>query len=82
MTYTKYELLRTFRNKRFFILLLAFLLLMYYLLVVSNRCDYNFGGSAIVHMGLFALQYYMVGLLAFGTMVVVLAIGGRISAEC
>ena len=81
VTYTKFELLRTFRNKRFFVFSLGFPLLMYYLLSAPNRHEHNFGGSAYVHTGLFAPQYYMVGLLAFGTMVATLAGGARIAAE-
>lgn len=81
VAYTKFELLRTFRNKRFFIFSLAFPLLMYYLLAGPNKDDHNFGGSPTVHTGLFAPQYYMVGLLAFGTMVAALAGGARIAAE-
>jgi ABC-2 type transport system permease protein len=80
-TYTKFELLRTFRNKRFFVFSLAFPLVMYYLLAAPNRDNHNFGGTDAVHTGLFAPQYYMVGLLAFGTMVAALAGGSRIAAE-
>jgi ABC-2 type transport system permease protein len=80
-TYLKYELLRSFRNKRFFIFSLGFPVIMYFLLAAPNKHDHNFGGSDTVHTGLFAPQYYMVGLLAFGAMIAALAGGARIAAE-
>lgn len=80
-TYLKYELLRSFRNKRFFIFSLGFPVIMYFLLAGPNKNDHNFGGSDTVHTGLFAPQYYMVGLLAFGAMIAALAGGARIAAE-
>lgn len=80
-TYAKYELLRTFRNRRFFIFSLGFPILMYFLLAGPNKNDHNFGGTATVHTGLFAPQYYMVGLLAFGAMIATLAGGARIAGE-
>lgn len=81
MTYTKFELLRTFRNKRFFIFSLGIPILFYFLLAGPNKDEHNFGGTTAHPTGLFAPQYYMVGLLAFGTMVAVLAGGARIAAE-
>jgi ABC-2 type transport system permease protein len=75
-TYMKFELLRTFRNVRFFIFSFAFPLLMYFLLVAPNKDEKNFGNS-----GISAPLYYMVGLAAFGTMIAVMAGGARIAAE-
>ena len=46
-----------------------------------NKDNHNFGGTAAHPTGLFAPQYYMVGLLAFGAMVAVLSGGARIAAE-
>jgi ABC-2 type transport system permease protein len=80
-TYAKYELLRTFRNRRFFIFSLGIPIILYFLLAAPNKNDHNFGGTDKIHTGLFAPQYYMVGLLAFGAMVAVLAGGARIAAE-
>lgn len=80
-TYLKFELLRAFRNRRFFIFSLGFPLVMYYLLAGPNKNDHDFGGTPGHHTGLFAPQYYMVGLLAFGAMVAALAGGARIAAE-
>ncbi|MGH8960985.1 MAG: ABC transporter permease [Jatrophihabitantaceae bacterium] len=80
-TYTRYELLRVFRNRQAFIFALAFPIVMYFLLAGPNKGNHNFGGDATHHTGLFAPQYYMVGLLAFGAMVAVLSGGARIAAE-
>jgi ABC-2 type transport system permease protein len=75
-TYVWYELLRTFRNRRFFLFSIGFPLVLYYLIAGPNRDEQDFLGS-----GLPAPVYYMVGLVAFGTMTAVLSAGARISAE-
>ena len=80
-TYVKYELLRTVRNRRAFIFSLIFPLVMYFLLALPNKDDHNFAGTAQHRTNIFAPQYYMVGLLAFGGMVAVLSGGARIAAE-
>ena len=74
--YTKYELLRTVRNRRFMILALGFPLVLYFLIAAPNRHEQNLGGS-----GISAPLYLMVGLVAFGTMNAVLGSGARIAAE-
>jgi len=76
ITYTKYELLRTFRNRRFFLFSLGFPLVLYFVIAGANRNDHNFDGS-----GISVPLYYMIGLTAFGTMNTVLSTGARISAE-
>jgi ABC-2 type transport system permease protein len=81
LTYTRFELLRTFRNRQSFFFTLAFPILMYFLIAGPNKNNHNFGGDATHHTGLFAPQYYMVGLLGFGSMVAVLSGGARIAAE-
>lgn len=81
VTYTKYELLRTVRNRRSFFFSLFFPLVMYYLLALPNKNNHNFGGTAGNPTHLFAPQYYMTGLLAFGGMIAVLSGGARIAAE-
>jgi len=81
-TYLKYELLRSIRNKRVFIFSLGFPLVFYFIIAGPQRHDHNFGSSAsIPHTGLFAPQYYMVGLLAFGTMVAAMSGGAGIAAD-
>ncbi len=76
LLYTRYELLRTLRNRRFFLLSLGFPLVLYFVVVSPNREVQDFDGSGIS----FPL-YYMVGLAAFGTMSAMLSCGARIAAE-
>lgn len=76
VVYSRYELLRTFRNKRFFLFAVGFPLALYFLIAVPNRHEHDFGGT-----GISAPLYYMVGLVAFGTMGAVLSSGSRIAAE-
>jgi ABC-2 type transport system permease protein len=80
-TYTRFELLRVLRNRQSLIFSMGFPIVMYFLLAGPNKNNHNFGGSKTVHTGLFAPQYYMVGLLAFGAMVAVMSSGPRIAAE-
>jgi ABC-2 type transport system permease protein len=75
-TYTRYELVRTFRNRRFLILSLGFPLVLYFLIAEPNRNVKNLGGSGIP-----APLYLMVGLVAFGAMSAVLSSGARITVE-
>jgi ABC-2 type transport system permease protein len=75
-TYTKFELLRTFRNRRFFLFAWGFPLVLYYLIATPNRDVKDFGGS-----GISASVYVMVGLAGFGAMNAMLSTGARIAAE-
>jgi ABC-2 type transport system permease protein len=75
-SYTRYELVRMFRNRRFFVFSLGFPLVLYYLIAGPNRTNDDLAGS-----GISAPVYYMVGLVAFGAMTAVLSAGARISAE-
>jgi len=74
--YTRFELVRTFRSKRFFVFSLGFPLILYFVIAGPNRHDANFGGSGIP-----APLYYMVGLASFGTMSAMLSTGARIAGE-
>ena len=74
--YVKYELLRTFRNRRFVILALGFPLVIYFLIAAPNRHVQDIGGT-----GISAPLYFMVGLAAFGGMNAVISGGARIAAE-
>jgi ABC-2 type transport system permease protein len=76
LTYTRYELLRLVRNRRFFVFALGFPLVLYFLIAVPNRNVHDLGGS-----GISAPLYFMIGLVAFGTMNGVMSVGGRIAAE-
>ncbi len=75
-SYLRYELLRTVRNRRYFLLALGFPIVLYFLIAGPNRNEHDLGGS-----GLSAPVYYMVGLAAFGAMNAMLSIGGRIATE-
>jgi len=74
--YARYELLRTFRNRRFFIFSLGFPLVLFYAIAGPNRDVASLGGT-----GISAPVYFMVGMVAFGTMNAVLGSGARIAAE-
>jgi ABC-2 type transport system permease protein len=76
LAYARYELLRTFRNRRLYILSIAFPLVLYYAIAAPNRHEHSLGGT-----GISAPVYFMVGLVAFGTMNAVLGSGARIAAE-
>jgi ABC-2 type transport system permease protein len=73
LTYTRYEMLRTLRNRRFFIFSLIFPLVLFYVIAGENRHAHADGIS-------FPL-YYMTGMIAFGTMSAVVAGGARIAVE-
>jgi ABC-2 type transport system permease protein len=76
LVYMRYELLRTLRNRRFFLLSLGLPLILFYVVAGPNRNVHNFDNSGIS----FPL-YYMIGMACFGTMSAMLSCGGRIAAE-
>ncbi|HEY1457090.1 MAG TPA: ABC transporter permease [Solirubrobacteraceae bacterium] len=76
LLYMRYELLRTLRNRRFFLLSLGFPLVLYFLIAAPNRNVHNFASS-----GISAPLYYMTGLASFGTMSAMLSSGARIASE-
>lgn len=76
LEYTRYELLRTFRNRRFVVFALGFPLVLYLAIAGPNRHEANLGNT-----GISAPLYFMVGLVAFGSMNAVLSAGARIAAE-
>ena len=74
--YARYELLRTFRNRRLVVFSFGFPLVLYYAVAAPNRNVHDLGSS-----GLSAPLYFMVSLATFGTMNAVLSSGARIAAE-
>jgi ABC-2 type transport system permease protein len=74
--YTRYELLRAFRNRRFFFFSFGFPLVLYFVIAAPQRGTHDF-----VHSGISAPLYYMAGLASFGTMMSMISSGGRIAAE-
>ena len=75
-TYTRYELLRTIRNRRVVIFALAFPVILFLAIAAPNRNVTDFSGT-----GISIPLYFMVGLAAFATMNAMLASGGRIAAD-
>jgi ABC-2 type transport system permease protein len=76
LAYTRFELLRTLRNRRFMIFSLIFPLALFFALAGANHGTSDFADS-----GISATLYYMVGLLSFGTIAAMLSCGARIAAE-
>lgn len=76
MTYLRYELLRTIRNRRFFLISFAIPVLIYVLVAAPNRHAQGLDGTGIP-----LTVYFMVSLAVFGSMNAVLGAGTRIAAE-
>jgi ABC-2 type transport system permease protein len=76
LAYARYELTRTFRNRRLLIFSLGFPLVLYYVVAGPNRNEGDLAGT-----GISAPVYFMVSLAVFGAMNTALGSGGRIAAE-
>jgi ABC-2 type transport system permease protein len=74
--YLRYELLRTLRNRRFFLFALGFPVVLYFLIAGPNKDVHDLNGS-----GISAPLYFMVSLASFGTMTAMLSTGARIATE-
>lgn len=75
-TYLRFDLLRTFRNPRFFIFSFGFPLILYIVIAGPNKGETNFEST-----GISAPLYYMIGLAAFGAMMATISSGARIAGE-
>jgi ABC-2 type transport system permease protein len=76
LAYTRFELVRTFRNWRLLVFSLGFPLVLFFMIAAPNRDVHDFNGSGI------ALPlYYMVGLVSFGAMTSLISTGARIATE-
>lgn len=75
-TYARYELVRTFRNRRLVLFSFGFPVILYFVIAGPNRHEQSLGGSGIP-----AAVYFMASLAAFGAMNAVLGIAGRIATE-
>jgi ABC-type multidrug transport system permease subunit len=73
LTYLRYELIRSVRNKRAFIFSLIFPLVLFYVVAGANR--------HIKLEGIPFPTYYLAGMASFGTMVAMTSVGARIAAE-
>jgi ABC-2 type transport system permease protein len=76
LVYTRYELQRAFRNRRFFLFSFGFPLVLYFVIAAPQRGDHDFAGA-----GISAPLYYMAGLASFGTMMSMISTGARIAGE-
>ncbi len=72
-TYLRCEVVRTFRNRRFFVFSLAFPLIIYFAIAGANR------HATVEEVGL--PLYLMTGMVAFGAMIAVISSGARIATE-
>lgn len=73
LSYLRYEVLRTWRNRRFLLFSLIFPLVLFLAVAGPHR--------NIKEDGISFPLYYMTGMIAWGTMVAVISSGARIAAE-
>ena len=76
VAYTRYELLRTFRDRRLFLFAFGFPVILYFVIAVPNQHILDFSST-----GISAALYYMVSLASFGTMMSMMSAGFRIAGE-
>jgi ABC-2 type transport system permease protein len=76
LAYTRFELVRTLRNRRLLVFSLGFPLVLFFMIVAPNRNVHNFDST-----GISLPLYYMVGLVAFGAMTALISSGSRIASE-
>ena len=76
LLYTRFEVLRAFRNRRFFLFSFGFPIVLYFLIAGPQQNVHSLNGT-----GISAPLYYMCGLASFGTMASMISAGGRIAAE-
>jgi ABC-2 type transport system permease protein len=74
--YTRYELLRTFRDRRLFLFAFGFPVILYFVIALPNRHSHDFSSTGVT-----APLYYMVSLASFGTMMSMMSAGFRIAGE-
>lgn len=73
VTYLRYEVLRTFRNRRFLFFSLGFPLLLFVLIAGTNKTRKLDGISLPL--------YYMTGMVAWGSIIAIISSGSRIASE-
>lgn len=76
MTYFRSEVLRAFRNRRFFVFSVGFPLLLFWV-IAAPQADDDVAQGVPIHAG----TYYMVTMAAYGAMIAALGAGARIAAE-
>jgi ABC-2 type transport system permease protein len=72
----RFELLRAFRNRRFFMFSLGLPVVIYFVVAGPNRNVHDYAG-----LGVSLPLYYMVSLASFGTMLAMISSGARIAGE-
>jgi ABC-2 type transport system permease protein len=75
LVYARFELLRTFRNRRFWFFSLAFPVVFFWL-IVSPQAH-----KIVPRIGITYAAYYMISLASFGTMMSMISTGARIAGE-
>ncbi len=73
LTYLRFEILRTLRNRRFLVFSLVFPLVLFFAVAGPNK--------NVVVEGIRFPLYYMTGMAAWGSMTAMLSSGARIAAE-
>lgn len=76
MSYARSELLRTFRNRRFFMFSIVFPLILFWVIAAPQKNEADLSGT-----GISLPLYYMVTMAAYGAMIAVMSAGARIAAE-
>jgi ABC-2 type transport system permease protein len=76
LAYTRFELVRTFRNRRLLLFSLGFPLVLFFVIAGPGRNEHDFGNTGIT-----LPLYYMVSLVSFGTMMALISSGARIASE-
>ena len=75
-TYTRYELLRAVRNRRYLVFSLVFPLILFFAIAGPGRGQGDLGDT-----GISVPLYFMVGMAGFGGMSAMMNSGGRIASE-
>ena len=76
MSYFKSELVRAYRNRRFFVFSVGFPLLLFWVIAAPQAKD-DIAKGVPIHTG----TYYMITMAAYGAMIAALGAGARIAAE-
>ncbi len=76
VSYTRAELLRTVRNRRFLIFAVGFPLVLFWVIAGPQSDQKNFNGT-----GVSVVLWYMTSMAAYGSMIAVMSGGARISLE-
>jgi ABC-2 type transport system permease protein len=76
LLYTRYEMRRTFRDRRLFLFAFGFPVILYFVIALPNKHVRDYSATGVT-----APLYYMVSLASFGTMMSMMSAGFRIAGE-